>query len=188
MRRPRLALDRLRPQRRLAAAGRAGDLADRVAAPPCPRRRTGQGLNQDAAVPAACRPRPASSPTPGARSSRCRPAGPGPVTSPPLGTDSKPPCSPADPPLITPPSPRTQVERSRTPFATVSGCTPIARATTVIPPRPSSVASAASTRRRCRSSRCGRSTAYRRPRGNGVPADQRPDHAPCALIFCGSPA
>ena len=51
---------------------------------------------------------------------------------------------------------------SRTPLATVSGCTPVACATTVIPPRPSSAASAASTRRRCRSSKYGRSTAYLR--------------------------
>ncbi len=37
---------------------------------------------------------------------------------------------------------------SRTPLATVSGCTPVAWATAVIPPRPSSAASTASSRRR----------------------------------------
>ena len=46
------------------------------------------------------------------------------------------------------------------PRAMVSGCTPVAPATALIPPRPSSRASAPSSRRRCRSSRCGRSTAY----------------------------
>src|SRR5689334_17854614 len=70
--------------------------------------------------------------------------------------------------LRPPPGARTRPARStppsssRTPRATVSGCTPVATATALIPPRPSSAASAPSTRRRCRSSKYGRSTAYRR--------------------------
>src|SRR5674476_72017 len=68
-----------------------------------------------------------------------------------------------------PPGPRTRAcgsvppASSRTPRATVSGCAPVASATVLIPPRPSSAASEPNMRRRCRSSRCGRSTAYLRP-------------------------
>src|SRR5674476_1318715 len=68
-----------------------------------------------------------------------------------------------------PPGPRTRAcgsvppASSRTPRATVSGCAPVASATVLIPPRPSSAASEPNRRRRCRSSRCGRSTAYLRP-------------------------
>ena len=65
----------------------------------------------------------------------------------------------------TPPLPPGDHDHARPtrPLATVSGCTPVATATALIPPRPSSAASAPSTRRRpCRSSRYGRSTAYLR--------------------------
>ena len=51
---------------------------------------------------------------------------------------------------------------SRRPFATVSGDTPAAAATSFTPPRPTSRASAPSTSRRCRSSRCGHSDAHLR--------------------------
>ena len=68
LRRRQPALDRLGPQQRLAATGGAGLLAERLAAPPRPRRRTRQSRTQNAALPAAGRPRPASSPTPAARS------------------------------------------------------------------------------------------------------------------------
>ena len=64
LRRPHLALDRLRPQRRLAATGRPGHLADRLVAPHRTRRRPGQGLHQDAAVPDLVRPGAAGHPRP----------------------------------------------------------------------------------------------------------------------------
>jgi len=51
---------------------------------------------------------------------------------------------------------------SRSPFATVSGDTPAAAATSFTPPRPTSRASAPSTSRRCRSSRYGHSDAHLR--------------------------
>jgi hypothetical protein len=44
--RPKLALNRLRPQRRLAAAGRPGYLANRLAAPPRTRRRATASASQ----------------------------------------------------------------------------------------------------------------------------------------------
>lgn len=62
--------------------------------------------------------------------------------------------------LRPPPAPRTRPDispesSSAAPRETVSCNTPAARATTRIPPRPSALASAPSTRRRRRSSRCG---------------------------------
>src|SRR6185437_12765134 len=61
---PQPALDRLRPQRRLAAARRPGDLADRLAAPPRTRRPTGKILHQDTAVSDPVRPGPPDHPRP----------------------------------------------------------------------------------------------------------------------------
>ncbi len=74
---------------------------------------------------------------------------------------SPPPSNRCGPPpgARTRPAGSTPPSSSRAPFATVSGCTPVAWATAVIPPRPSSATSAASTRQLCRSSRYGRSTA-----------------------------
>ena len=68
--------------------------------------------------------------------------------------------------LRPPPGTRTLTEgsgrpsNSRTPRAMVSGCTPVAVAIALIPPRPNCWASTPNSSRRCRSSRCGRSTAY----------------------------
>ena len=58
------ALSRLGPQQRLATAGGAGLLAERLAAPPRPRRRTRQSRTQNAALPAPGRPSPPRHPRP----------------------------------------------------------------------------------------------------------------------------
>src|SRR6185503_3582420 len=94
-RRPQPALDRLRPQHRLAVAGRPGHLTDRVAAPPRwtaswpkpPRKPCGFG---------SCPPQRGWSPTPDDEYSRSYPAGNGPPTWPPPGTTCKT-CTPCDP-------------------------------------------------------------------------------------------
>ena len=86
--------------------------------------------------------------------------------------------------LRPPPGPRTRTAgsgspaSSRTPRATVSGWDPVAFATILIPPRPSSAAYEPNIRRRCRSSRCGRSTAYLRPTDSATPT-QGPDPLSC---------
>jgi hypothetical protein len=64
LRRPQPALDRLRPQRRLAATRRPGHHPDRLAAPPRTRRPTGKSLHQDTAVSDPVRPRPPDHPRP----------------------------------------------------------------------------------------------------------------------------
>ena len=75
---------------------------------------------------------------PGARTRRCRPAG------------------------------RLGLRPRAPPRAKVPGCAPVASATAFTPPRPSSAASVPSSSRRCRSSRCGRNTAYRQAKDSAT--------------------